>query len=60
MLVDKEVKIAKVLSNTDMLEIRSQSQADKYLPFAKKFIETQGVEEISKLILGYFLKVLTN
>lgn len=26
----------------------------------KKFFETLGIEEISKLILRYFLKILTN
>ena len=40
--------------------MKSHVQGDEYMPFVKMFIETIGAYSITKIVLGYFLRLLTN
>ena len=60
MIVKKESDITKLLSNPDILDMKTHVQGDEYMPFVQMFIKNIGANNIAKMILGYFLRLLTN
>lgn len=40
--------------------MKSHVQGDEYMPFVQMFIKTIGASNITKFVLGYFIKLLTN
>jgi len=40
--------------------MKSQVEGDEYMPFVQMFIKTIGGNNITKIVLGYFLRLHTN
>jgi hypothetical protein len=59
-IVEKESDITQILSNPDRGKIVSRYQSEEYIKYVDLFVSYFSAKVVSKLLISYFLKILTN